>query len=52
MERADDLLEEPLYIAGTFVRRWDEFPRLPRPADTGDGGPPVRLPRPRPAVPS
>ena len=53
MDRPDDLLEEPLYIDGAFVRRWDEFPRLPRVADTGRAVPRAvplgDVPRPRPA---
>ncbi len=28
--RPDDLLEEPLYVNGVFIRRWDEFAELPR----------------------
>ena len=30
MERYDDLLEEPLYVNGAFIRRWAEFAELPR----------------------
>lgn len=39
MERPDDLLEEPLFIGGSFVRRWTDLARLPRPDDARDGGP-------------
>jgi hypothetical protein len=28
--RPDDLLEEPLYVNGAFIRRWDEFAELPQ----------------------
>jgi hypothetical protein len=28
--RPDDLLEEPLYMNGAFIRRWDELADLPR----------------------
>ena len=28
--RPDDLLEEPLYVNGAFIRRWDEFAELAR----------------------
>ncbi len=38
MDRSDELLEEPLYVNGTFIRRWDEFALLPRP----DAGAPRR----------
>ena len=38
--RPDDLLEEPLFLNGAFIRRWDDFARLPRP----DGGIPGRAP--------
>ena len=46
----DELLDEPLLLNGAFIRRWDEFARLPRPDDTGgvdllgrspDGGSPA-----------
>jgi hypothetical protein len=33
--RPDDLLEEPLYVNGAFIRRWDEFAALPRPDAAG-----------------
>ena len=26
----DDLLEEPLFLNGAFVRRWDDLAELPR----------------------
>jgi hypothetical protein len=34
----DELLDEPLLLNGAFIRRWDEFSRLPRPDDTGGAG--------------
>lgn len=60
MDRLDELLEEPLYMNGAFVRRWDELARLPRPDAGGSGAPsrPARGARPgiwgsvpRPRVP-
>jgi hypothetical protein len=35
VDRPDEMLEEPLFVHGAFIRRWDEFAQLPR-ADTAD----------------
>lgn len=35
MDRTDDLLDEPLYVNGTLIRRWAEFALLPRPDASG-----------------
>jgi hypothetical protein len=35
VDRSDDLLEEPLFVNGAFIRRWDELAPLPQ-ADTTD----------------
>ncbi|MGY1755191.1 hypothetical protein [Blastococcus sp. SYSU D01042] len=53
MDRSDELLEEPLYLHGAFVRRWDQLARLPRP-DAAVPDRPVRRgwPRLRAAVPA
>ncbi len=51
MERPDDLLDEPLYIDGVLVRRWDDLARLPRPAAHADGRASRWVPRPRSAEP-
>ena len=39
--RPDDLLEEPLFVNGALVRRWDEFARLARPDGAVAGDVPV-----------
>jgi hypothetical protein len=41
--RPDDLLEEPLYMNGVLIRRWDELAELPR--DDAAGAPPRRAGR-------
>jgi hypothetical protein len=35
VDRSDDLLEEPLFVNGVFIRRWDELAPLPH-TDTTD----------------
>jgi hypothetical protein len=40
----DELLEEPLLLNGAFIRRWDEFARLPRPDDAQGAVLPGRTP--------
>ena len=37
----DDLLEEPLFLNGVLIRRWDEFARLARPDGAVAGDVPV-----------
>ncbi|RBY74427.1 hypothetical protein DQ239_19865 [Blastococcus sp. TF02-09] len=58
MEQPDDLLEEPLYIDGTFIRSWADLARLTPP----EAGAPIRrarwrdvradVPAPRPGLPA
>ncbi len=40
--RPDDLLEEPLFLNGALIRRWDEFARLARPDGAVDDRVPGR----------
>ena len=60
MNGPDDLLEEPLFLHGAFIRTWAEFARLPRPDEADDPRTPAvpgaalyaargAVPQPRPA---